>query len=67
MTSQTVGVVLILMGILFLLGHRFMPFIGHLPGDLRFQWGNVHVFLPLGTGILVSLALTILLRLFGGR
>ena len=67
MNSQIVALMLILMGALFLLGHRFLPFIGHLPGDLRFEWGNVRVFLPLGTGVLVSLLLTLLLRILGNK
>jgi hypothetical protein len=34
------------------------------PGDLSFGKGNVRVFVPLGTSILVSIVLTIVLNLF---
>jgi uncharacterized membrane-anchored protein len=41
-----------------------IPWLGKLPGDLRFDWGNVRVHLPLTTSLLLSVALTLLLRLF---
>ena len=41
---------------------RHLP-LGRLPGDLFFTRGNLRVFFPLTTSILVSLALTLLLWL----
>jgi hypothetical protein len=38
--------------------------LGRLPGDIRFQSGNVTVFIPLVTMILVSVVLTILVNVF---
>jgi hypothetical protein len=35
---------------------------GQLPGDLSFQMGSVQVYLPLGTMIVVSVILTLLLN-----
>ena len=35
-----------------------------LPGDLTFGRGNLRVFVPIGTSILISVVLTILLNLF---
>lgn len=34
------------------------------PGDLSFGKGNVRVFVPLGTSILLSIVLTVVLNLF---
>ena len=41
-----------------------IPWLGKLPGDLRFDWSGVRVHLPLTTSLLLSVALTLLLRLF---
>jgi hypothetical protein len=38
--------------------------LGNLPGDLQFTRGNFSFHLPLGSSILLSIVLTILLRLF---
>jgi hypothetical protein len=67
------GKMLLLMGgMIFLLGLLLvaagnLPFLGKLPGDLSFQAGNVKVFFPLATMILLSVLLTVVLNLlFGG-
>ena len=38
--------------------------LGSMPGDMRFGKGNVRVYFPLGTSIVLSIILTILLNLF---
>ncbi len=38
-----------------------------LPGDFSFRLGNVRVYLPLATSILLSIVLTIVFRLLGRR
>ena len=38
--------------------------IGRLPGDFTVTIGNAKLYLPLGTSILVSVILTLLIRLF---
>jgi len=48
-------------GLLWLLGR--LPFIGNLPGDIRIQNGNFGCFIPLGTMLLLSLLLTIILNI----
>jgi hypothetical protein len=48
-------------GLLWLLGR--LPFLGNLPGDLRLQNENFGCVLPLGTMILLSLILTVLLNI----
>jgi hypothetical protein len=41
---------------------RLFPFLGKLPGDLFYQKGNVSVYFPLATCILLSILLTIILN-----
>jgi hypothetical protein len=48
-------------GLLWLLGR--IPFLGNLPGDIRIQNENFGCFIPLGTMILLSLILTVLLNI----
>ena len=42
-----------------------LPFLGRLPGDIRIERDNLRVFIPLGTMLLISLILTILLNVIG--
>ena len=44
-----------------------IPFLGRLPGDIRIENENVRVFVPLGTMLLVSIVLTIVLNLISRR
>jgi hypothetical protein len=60
------GVVLGVIGIVFVLGPR-IPMLGRLPGDFHLESGNVRVFLPLGTMLLLSLILTVVLNLLNRR
>ena len=57
------GIVLVIVGFL-LATAPGIPWLGKLPGDLRFDWSGVRVHLPLTTSLLLSVALTLLLRLF---
>ena len=41
--------------------------LGRLPGDFVFKKGNVTVYLPFGTCLLLSIILTILFSLFSRR
>lgn len=57
-----IGIALVLLG----LAWQFLPWRpGRLPGDLAWGKGNVRVFLPCGTSILLSLLLTLVLWLLG--
>lgn len=55
------ALVAVLGGVLFLLGRAGVD---RLPGDLVFRRDNVTVWVPLGTMLLVSIVLTILLNVF---
>jgi hypothetical protein len=59
------GVVLAAVGlVLFLTGRGVLP---RLPGDVSFGSGNTRVYFPLGTSIVLSIVLTIVLNLFFRR
>jgi hypothetical protein len=57
----TVGLLVAAVGLLMALGVR-LPF-GRLPGDISGSSGNVSWSVPLGTSLLISVALTVLLNL----
>ncbi|HHV44492.1 MAG TPA: DUF2905 domain-containing protein [Firmicutes bacterium] len=56
------GIFLILIGGLFTLGGR-IPSLGRLPGDITWRRGNVTVYFPLGTSLLLSAILSLILYL----
>jgi hypothetical protein len=60
------GVVLAVVGVVLVLAPN-IPFLGRLPGDIRFESDNVKVFVPLGTMLLVSLILTLILNVLNRR
>jgi hypothetical protein len=51
-------------GILLVAGHLGL---GRLPGDLHFRRGHVSVSVPLATGLVLSIAATLILNLIGRR
>ncbi len=57
-----VGIVLVVIGLLWLVGERFG--LGHLPGDIVYERGNVRIYIPIATSLLVSVALSVLFWLF---
>ena len=60
------GVLLAVIGVVLVLAPN-IPFLGRLPGDIRIDSENVRVFIPLGTMLVVSVILTILLNLIARR
>ena len=58
-----VGSTIAMVGVLLMLGGRFLPWLGRLPGDIQMQRGNVSCLFPLATSIIVSLILTIVLNI----
>lgn len=60
------GVVLAVVGLVLVFAPN-IPFLGRLPGDIRYDGGNVKVFAPLGTMLLISIILTIVLNLLNRR
>ena len=63
-----VGALLALVGVLLILAERFPGLrIGRLPGDVAIERERWRFYLPLGTSILISVVLSLLLWLFGRR
>jgi predicted cobalt transporter CbtA len=50
--------------VMLLVGKGLLP---HLPGDLAFRVGNVRVFFPIATSIVISVLLTVVLNLLMRR
>jgi hypothetical protein len=57
------GVLLAVVGAVLLLAGRFGLPLGRLPGDFAYRGKNVSVFFPLGTCILISVVLSVILYL----
>jgi Protein of unknown function (DUF2905) len=64
-TIAILGAVLLAVGLIMMLLGRLG--LTSLPGDLSFRKGRVAVYIPLGTSLLLSLVLTVLLNLFFRR
>lgn len=60
------GLIVVLVGIVIHLGwgRAFFGWMGHLPGDFRIERDGFRFYFPLATAIILSIALTIILRLF---
>jgi hypothetical protein len=55
------GVAIVVVGLVLVFADR-IPGLGRLPGDLSFRIGNVRVFFPIVTMLIVSLLLTVVLN-----
>ena len=53
-----VGIILVVLGLIFVLGDR-IPFLGKLPGDILIKKGSISFYFPVITFLLVSVVLTI--------
>lgn len=58
-----IGFLLILIGGLLVLAGRMGLPLGRLPGDIAYRGKNVSVFIPIGTSILISVILSLLVYL----
>jgi hypothetical protein len=65
-TLIVIGLVMALGGVVLAVAGR-VPWIGRLPGDISIQRGNWTFYAPLGTSILLSIILTLVLWLIGRR
>lgn len=55
------GVLLVVAGVVVIVLERFGLGPGRLPGDFAYRGRNVQVFFPLGTSLLISVLLTLVL------
>ena len=65
-----VGLVMVLLGGFLLLVSNFsgkVPWLGRMPGDIYIERGSWRFYFPLGTSLLLSVALTVLFWLFSRR
>lgn len=65
-----VGLVMVLLGGILLLVSTFagkVPWLGRLPGDIYIERGSWRFYFPLGTSILLSVVLSLLVWLFSRR
>lgn len=60
------GIIFVLLGLILIFVPK-IPFIGKLPGDIYVKKDNFTFYFPLGTSILISLLLTLILNLIFRR
>jgi hypothetical protein len=60
------GVLLLVVGLLWQLGGRWLP-IGRLPGDVVVERGNVRVYFPIVTCLIISVVLSVAAWLWRAR
>ncbi|MCB8943378.1 MAG: DUF2905 domain-containing protein [Ardenticatenaceae bacterium] len=58
-----IGIVITIVGAALWFAGRYLPWLGHLPGDIRYESENMRVYLPLATMLLVSIIGTIILNI----
>jgi hypothetical protein len=58
-----IGIILVIVGAVFLLAPK-LPWLGRLPGDISYKRGNFSFYFPLGTCLLISVILTLIMYLF---
>jgi hypothetical protein len=63
-TLIALGAILVILGVIFLLAQK-VSFLGKLPGDIVIRRENFTLYFPLGTSILISIILSLLLFLTG--
>ena len=59
-----IGIVLVIIGIIWLLFPSAFSWIGNMPGDIKPTSGNTRVYFPVVTMIVISVVATILLNMF---
>ena len=59
-----IGVILVGVGLVLVLAPK-IPFLGRLPGDLRFERDGLTVYVPLGSMIVLSILVSVVLSLIG--
>ena len=59
------GLMVVLVGVIIQFAPQAFSWFGKLPGDIRYEKGNFKFFFPLTTMILLSVGVSLLLKLFG--
>ena len=58
------GLLLVLLGLAMSAGVKFPSWFGKLPGDIAIRRENFSVYFPITTCVLISVLLTLILRMF---
>ncbi len=58
------GIILITLGLLLHIAPGALNWFGRLPGDIRIESGRTKIYIPITTMIIISLILTLIIRLF---
>jgi len=61
---MTIGLIIVIIGIVFTLFPNALSWFGKLPGDIRYESGNTRIYFPIVTMIVVSVVLSLLLSIF---
>ncbi|MBW2451577.1 MAG: DUF2905 domain-containing protein [Deltaproteobacteria bacterium] len=62
-TLMLIGLLLIIVGLFLTFGSKYLP-LGKLPGDIHIERDNFTMFVPLGSCILISILVSLLIWLF---
>jgi len=60
-----VGLALVVAGLIIQFAPQAFSWFGKLPGDIRYEKGNMKFFFPITTMILLSVGISLLVKLFG--
>ena len=60
-----VGLAVVVAGLIIQLAPQAFSWFGKLPGDIRYEKGNMKFFFPITTMILLSVGISLLVKLFG--
>ena len=60
-----VGLAVVVAGLIIQFAPQAFSWFGKLPGDIRYEKGNMKFFFPITTMILVSVGISLLVKLFG--
>ena len=60
-----VGLALVVAGLIIQFAPQAFSWFGKLPGDIRYRKGNMKFFFPITTMILLSVGISLLVKLFG--
>ena len=58
-----VGILLVVAGIILYFFHDRLQFLGHLPGDIRFEKDHFRLYFPFTTMLLLSILFSLLMKL----
>ena len=58
-----IGIIITIIGAALWLAGRYLPWLGNLPGDIRYESDNVRLYFPLATMVIISIVGTIILNI----